>query len=137
MRQEISQIARDIPSTEDDKGAFVYTEHPLCVALVETDRLRTADAERAVRLKERQQSDQSIGTILLQLGLISDRDLAQALADICGVPVIEKKAYPDFSRLSENISSNFLKQHRLVVFDEQEDRLLAIMVDPTDRYVIE
>ncbi|MCU7848768.1 MAG: type II secretion system ATPase GspE [Candidatus Thiodiazotropha sp. (ex Lucinoma kastoroae)] len=133
----MSQIARDIPSTEDDKGALVYTEHPLCVALVETDRLRTADAERAVRLKERQQSDQSIGTILLQLGLISDRDLAQALADICGVPVIEKKAYPDFSRLSENISSNFLKQHRLVVFDEQEDRLLAIMVDPTDRYVIE
>lgn len=137
MRQEISQIARDIPSTEDEKGALVYTEHPLCVALVETGRLRTADAERAVRLKESQQSDQSIGTILLQLGLISDRDLAQALADICGVPVIEKKAYPDFSQLSENISSNFLKQHRLVVFDEQEDHLLAIMVDPTDRYVIE
>ncbi|MCU7926700.1 MAG: type II secretion system ATPase GspE [Candidatus Thiodiazotropha sp. (ex Dulcina madagascariensis)] len=137
MRQEISQIARDNPSTDDESGALDYTEHPLCVALVEAGRLRTADAQRAIRLKASQQGDPSIGAILLQLGLISDRDLAQALASICGVPVIEKKAYPDFSRLSENIASNFLKQHRLLVFEEQEDDLLAIMVDPTDRYVIE
>ena len=112
-------------------------EFPLCVALVKSGRLATVDAERAVRLKENQQSDQSIGTILLQLGLISDRDLAVTLAALCDVPVIEKKAYPDLSHISDNISSNFLKQHRLVVYEEQEDHLVAIMVDPTDRYVID
>ncbi|MEW8429091.1 MAG: Flp pilus assembly complex ATPase component TadA, partial [gamma proteobacterium symbiont of Ctena orbiculata] len=41
------------------------------------------------------------------------------------------------SHISENISANFLKQHRLVVYEEQEDHLVAIMVDPTDRYVID
>ncbi|MEW8585387.1 MAG: ATPase, T2SS/T4P/T4SS family, partial [Candidatus Thiodiazotropha sp.] len=120
-----------------DTGAFSYGEYPLCVSLVEGGRLNAVDAERAVRLKETQQSDQSIGTILLQLGLISDRDLATSLATLCKVPVIEQKAYPDLSHISENISTNFLKQHRLVVYEEQEDHLVAIMVDPTDRYVIE
>ena len=129
---------RELSSTETSvELESAYTSQPLCVALVEAGRLRIAEAERAVRLKESQQSDESIGTILLQLGLISDRDLAQALAEICDVPVAERKDYPDLTHLNENISVNFLKQHRLVVFDEQEDHILAIMVDPTDRYVIE
>jgi general secretion pathway protein E len=125
------------PSSEEGSAAHSFRQHPLCVALVEAGRLNTADAERAVRLKEKQQSDQSIGTILLQLGLISDRDLAMALAKLCNIPVFEKKAYPDLAHISENISANFLKQHRLVVYEEQEDHLVAIMVDPTDRYVID
>ncbi|MEW8049739.1 MAG: type II secretion system ATPase GspE [Candidatus Thiodiazotropha sp.] len=137
VRQEISQLAKESLSSEDDTGALSYMEYPLCVSLVEGGRLSTADAERAVRLRENRQSDRSIGTILLQLGLISDRDLAITLATLCGVPVIEKKAYPDLSHISENISSNFLKQHRLVVYEEQPDHLVAIMVDPTDRYVID
>ncbi|PUB74831.1 MAG: type II secretion system protein GspE [gamma proteobacterium symbiont of Ctena orbiculata] len=137
VRQEISQIPRENPSPEEAAGALSYGEYPLCVSLVEGGRLGAVDAERAVRLKETQQSDQSIGTILLQLGLISDRDLAASLATLCKVPVIEQKAYPDLSHISENISTNFLKQHRLVVYEEQEDHLVAIMVDPTDRYVID
>ncbi|MES9971163.1 MAG: type II secretion system ATPase GspE [Candidatus Thiodiazotropha sp.] len=137
VRQENSQIARENPATEDDAGTLRYLEYPLSVAMVEGGRLSATDAERAVRLRENQQSDQSIGTILLQLGLISDRDLAITLATLCDVPVIEKKAYPDLAHISENISSNFLKQHRLVVYEEQEDHLVAIMVDPTDRYVID
>ncbi|MES9923609.1 MAG: type II secretion system ATPase GspE [Candidatus Thiodiazotropha endolucinida] len=137
MRQEISPIAKENLSPEDDTGTLSYMEYPLCVALVEGGRLNTADAERAVRLRDNQQSDQSIGTILLQLGLISDRDLAITLSTLCEVPLIEAKAYPDLSHISDNISSNFLKEHRLIVYEEQEDHLVAIMVDPTDRYVID
>ncbi|MCG8024433.1 MAG: type II secretion system ATPase GspE [Candidatus Thiodiazotropha endolucinida] len=137
MRQEISPIAKENLSPEDDIGALSYMEYPLCVALVEGGRLNTADAERAVRLRDNQQSDQSIGTILLQLGLISDRDLAITLSTLCEVPLIEAKDYPDLSHISDNISSNFLKEHRLIVYEEQEDHLVAIMVDPTDRYVID
>ncbi|MET0090644.1 MAG: type II secretion system ATPase GspE [Candidatus Thiodiazotropha sp.] len=73
----------------------------------------------------------------MQLSLISDRDLAHALADLCRVPLLERKAYPDVAHLNDTISLKFLKQHRLVVFDEQDDYSLAIMVDPTDHYVID
>ncbi|MCG8099622.1 MAG: hypothetical protein JAZ05_11085, partial [Candidatus Thiodiazotropha taylori] len=138
MNTTSRSINNETLSAEDPEQLEpVYTSQPICVALVASGRLGMADADRAVRLKESQQSDESIGNILLQLGLISDRDLAQALVEICGVPLVERKDYPDLAHLSENISANFLKQHRLVVFDDQEDHILAIMVDPSDRFVVE
>ncbi len=115
----------------------VYFRDPLTLALVRSGRLGSAEAERAVRLKESQQGDDRLASILLQLGLISDRDLAHALSDLCGIPLVERKGYPDVAHLNDAISLKFLKQHRLVVFDESDDYCLAIMVDPTDRYVIE
>jgi general secretion pathway protein E len=138
MNTTSRSINNETRSPEDpDQLEPVYTNQPICVALVASGRLGAAEADRAVRLKESQKSDESIGNILLQLGLISDRDLAMALVDICGVPLVERKEYPDLTHLSENISVNFLKQHRLVVFDDQQDHILAIMVDPSDRFVIE
>ncbi len=118
-------------------GSTLFADHPLCSALVTAGRLRAADADRALRLKETQQSDESIGTILLQLGLVSDRDLAQTLSRLNGLPVTEKKHYPAFASLDESISANFLKQHRLLVYSDEEERVHAIMVDPTDHYVVD
>ncbi|MCU7797324.1 MAG: type II secretion system ATPase GspE [Candidatus Thiodiazotropha sp. (ex Myrtea spinifera)] len=128
---------RSSVETEESTSNVVYTEHPLCVALVTTGKLRAADADRALRLKDSQQSEESIGHILLQLGLISDRDLAQTLSQLNGLPVIEKKAYPAFASLEEGISAKFLKQHRVVVYTDEEDTVHAILVDPTDHYVID
>ena len=120
-----------------ENEAAPFADHPLCKALVAAGRLRPADADRAMRLKEAQQGDESIGNILLQLGLISDRDLAQTLSRLNGIPVTEKKDYPAFTDLEESISANFLKQHRLLVFSDDEDEVRAVMVDPTDRYVVD
>ncbi len=118
-------------------GSPLFADSPLCSALVTAGRLRPADADRALRLKQTQQSDESIGNILLQLGLISDRDLAQTLSRLNGIPVTEKKHYPAFTSLEESISANFLKQHKLLVFTDEEEQVHAIMVDPTDRYVVD
>lgn len=136
----MNEIETKIPSSvepEENAGNAIYTDHPLCVALVTTGKLRPADADRALLLKENQQSDESIGNILLQLGLISDQDLAQTLSQLNGIPVIEKKSYPDFASLDERISSNFLKQHRVVVYHDEEEEVHAILVDPTDHYVVD
>jgi general secretion pathway protein E len=138
MNTTSHSIINDTFSTElSEQTEAVYTRHPLCVVLVESGRLGSAEADRAVRLKTSQQSNESIAMILLQLGLISGRDLALAIVDVCGVPLIERKDYPDLAHISENISANFLKQHRLIVFDEQDDHIVAIMVDPSDCYVVE
>ncbi|MEW8500895.1 MAG: hypothetical protein AB2699_20500, partial [Candidatus Thiodiazotropha taylori] len=109
MNTTSRSINNETLSAEDPEQLEpVYTSQPICVALVASGRLGMADADRAVRLKESQQSDESIGNILLQLWLISDRELAQALVEICGVPLVERKDYPDLAHLSENISANFL-----------------------------
>ncbi len=118
-------------------GSSLFADSPLCSALVAAGRLRPADADRALRLKQTQQSDESIGNILLQLGLISDRDLAQTLSRLNDIPLTEKRHYPAFTSLEESISTNFLKQHKLLVFTDEEERVHAIMVDPTDRYVVD
>ena len=119
-------------------GSALFADNPLCSALVKAGRLRAADADRALRLKETRQSDESIGNLLLQLGLVSDRDLAQMFARLNAIPVTEKRDYPAFASLEEAISANFLKQHRLLVFtDDEEEVVHAIMVDPTDRYVVD
>ena len=124
-------------SGETQPDTAPFADHPLSKALVSAGRLRPADADRALRLKETQQSDESIGNILLQLGLISDQDLAQTLSKLNAIPVTEKRDYPPFTQLEESISTNFLKQHRLLVFSDEEDLVQAIMVDPTDRYVVD
>jgi general secretion pathway protein E len=136
----MNELEAKIPndnSAEDGAGNNAYADHPLCVALVTAGMLRPADADRALRLKQNQQSDESVGNILLQLGLISDRDLAQTLSQLNGVPVIERKSYPDFSSLDERISSNFLKQHRVIVFHDEDETVHAILIDPTDHYVVD
>jgi general secretion pathway protein E len=124
-------------ATGEFTGSALYADNPLCSALVKAGRLRAADADRALRLKETQQSDESIGNLLLQLGLISDRDLAQMLSRLNAIPVTEKRDYPAFASLEEAISANFLKQHRLLVYTDEEEVVHAIMVDPTDRYVVD
>ncbi len=124
-------------SAENQAETAPFADHPLCKALVSAGRLRPTDADRALRLKETQQSDESIGNILLQLGLISDHDLAQTLSKLNGIAVTEKKNYPAFSHLEDSISTNFLKQHRLLVFCDDDEVVHAIMVDPTDRYVVD
>jgi general secretion pathway protein E len=135
--RELEANIGDSVKTGENAGNAAFADHPLCAALVTAGRLRAADADRALRLKESQQSDESIGHILLQLGLISDRDLAKTLSKLTALPVLEKKDYLDFASLNENISANFLKQHRVVVYADEESAVHAIMVDPTDRYVVD
>lgn len=118
-------------------GSALFADNPLCSALVKSGHLRATDADRALRLKESQQSDESIGNILLQLGLVSDRDLAQTLSRLHAIPVRERRNYPSFTSLEESISVNFLKQHRLLVFTDEGETVHAIMVDPSDHYVID
>ncbi|MEJ2590043.1 MAG: type II secretion system ATPase GspE [Candidatus Thiodiazotropha sp.] len=136
MSELDTHIGDSVEDGENDSHVS-YAEHPLCVALIAAGHLRPADAERAFRLKESQQSDESVAHILLQLGLVSDRDLAATLSKLNALPVIEKKAYPDFTSLDERISANFLKQHRVVVYTDEEGAVHAIMVDPTDLYVVD
>jgi general secretion pathway protein E len=126
------------PSAPPEPGEGEALAHcPLCAALVADGSLRAADAHRALRLRETQHGDESTGSILLQLGLVSDRDLARALARVHGLPVVEKKHYPAFTGLEERIAPNFLRQHRLLVYADEAGAAHAIMVDPGDRYVVE
>ncbi|HEX5130494.1 MAG TPA: hypothetical protein VFV90_12150, partial [Usitatibacter sp.] len=62
--------------------------------LVERGKLDPANLERALKLQEGESRDK-IGAILLRLGMVSGRDLADALADQLDLPLAQVTDYPE------------------------------------------
>ncbi|MEE9250391.1 MAG: type II secretion system ATPase GspE [Alphaproteobacteria bacterium] len=110
------------------------SERPLGAFLVEKGLLDRAGLERAERLCKG--SGERLNGVLTKLGLISERDMAAALAEYLDVPPLGAGDFPDAPVFDGKVSPNFLKEARIVpVFDTPEGLVLA-MADPFDDYAI-
>jgi len=107
-------------------------ESRLTEALLASGKLDGANAERARRACQR--SGDRFDRILVQLGLASERDVADALAEILGLPVVAPDGYPEQPLFEDRISPTFLKAHRVIPIDVGEAGVRLAMVDPRDRY---
>jgi general secretion pathway protein E len=108
---------------------------PLGDLLVERGRLDRSQLDRALRLQE--DSGQRLGPLLLKLGLVSERDVADALSRQLGLPVVEPADYPDVPLLEGQVSARFLKEAQVLPIAEDEGRVVLAMADPEDRYAIQ
>jgi len=113
------------------------TRKTLCEYLVDAGKLDHGNVERAYRLQLEQEQWEPIGSILVKLGLISERDVAESLSAQLGLPLIKKQDFPDELPIDENISHKFLKENRALILEEENDSLTVAMADPQDRYVLE
>lgn len=109
----------------------------ICSFLLKSGKIRQADADRAIRLFKDQSGRESIVSLIIKLGLISDKELAQALSSYTGYPLVEKKDFPEELVDSALISIKFLKENKVLLLDEDEDYLVAAFVDPTNKYVFD
>ena len=109
----------------------------LCEYLVDAGKLDHGNVERAYRLQLEQEQWEPIGSILVKLGLVSERDVAESLSAQLGLPLIKKQDFPDELPIDENISHKFLKENRALILEEEDDNLTVVMADPQDRYVLE
>ncbi len=106
--------------------------------LVEHGRLSQLDLERALRLQEDEAGEhERLGSLLLKLGMVSGRDIAEALAAQLALPLAELADYPNIPLLEEKVSVRFLKTSQAVPLHEDEKELVLALVDPTDQYVID
>jgi general secretion pathway protein E len=103
--------------------------------LVERGKLDPANLERALKLQEGESSDK-IGVILLRLGMVSGRDLADALAGQLDIPVASGADFPELPLLEERISAKFLRDAQAVPLREDDEELALAIADPSDSYVI-
>ena len=103
--------------------------------LTERTGLTPAQLERALRLQA--ESGQRLGVLLVSLGLIAERDLAEALAEQLGLEVTPSHAYPASPVAEGRVSPDFLKQVKAVPVAEHPDHLVVAMSDPLDRYTID
>jgi general secretion pathway protein E len=102
--------------------------------LVERGKLDAAGLERALRLQ--QESGEKLGALLVSLGVVSQRDVAEALAAQLDLPLIEAAGYPELPILEERVTARFLRESRALPLTEDEEELALAMADPTDSYTM-
>ena len=79
--------------------------------------------ERARRVAT--ESDQRLDTVLIQLGLVSERGLAAAYASLLSIPVAVVDSYPPTEPvLPDRLSAGFLRHARAVPLSANDDILV-------------
>src|SRR5260221_9842184 len=102
--------------------------------LIERGKLDVATLERALRLQ--QESGEKLGALLVTLGVVAQRDVAEAVAAQLELPLVDVAGYPEFPILEERVSPRFLRETRALPLREDESEVALAMVDPTDAYTI-
>jgi general secretion pathway protein E len=103
--------------------------------LIERGKLDPVNLERALKLQTGE-AREKIGVILLRLGMVSGRDLADALADQLDLPLAVASDYPELPLMEERLSSKFLRDVQAVPLREDDEELALAIADPTDSYVL-
>ncbi|HRZ24178.1 MAG TPA: type II secretion system ATPase GspE, partial [Candidatus Contendobacter sp.] len=96
--------------------------------------LAEADLQRARRVREG--TGEGLDTLLVKLGLVSERDLAEALAVHLNLPLVRPGDYPEIPATNGGVSPRFLKDSRAIPLFEDEQGLTVAMSNPTDEYVL-
>jgi len=72
--------------------------------------------------------------VLTQLGIVSERGLAEAMAELVGAPVAHAGDYPETPLFPERLKPKFLrKAHALPIAEDAESVVIA-MADPLDNF---
>ncbi len=100
----------------------------LCQLMIAQGRLRAEDLARARAYRE--QHGGNLLTLLVRLGLVSERDLASAQSELLGITLFSEKDYPEQAPDIDSVSTRFMKQQHLVPVRVEDDTLHVVMADP-------
>src|SRR6056297_524800 len=100
----------------------------LCRLMIDQGRLRSEDLARARAYRE--QNGGNLLTLLVRLGLVSERDLAVAQSELLEIPLCMDKGFPEQAPSIDSVSVRFMKQQHLVPIRVDEQALDVVMADP-------
>jgi general secretion pathway protein E len=109
---------------------------PICEQLVSVGKLKSEHVDHALRLQIQQLEWEQIGTILVKLGFVSERDLVEGIANQLSIRMLERSEFPDQLLYGKQISPRFLRANKAMIIDEDENNLWVVMADPQEEYVI-
>ncbi|MCH9696619.1 MAG: type II secretion system ATPase GspE [Gammaproteobacteria bacterium] len=128
---DLSQFESNLSElTESDDPYKLFAD-----LLVKQGKLGKTELRRAERLTAQSQQDK-LPALLLKLGMVAERDVTSALAEVSGLPLVEKTDYPEIPTLENSISPRFMKTHRVVGLSIDEEKASVAVADPLDLYVI-
>ena len=94
--------------------------------------MRTIDRARRVA----GESGQRLDKVLIQLGLVTERALAQSYAALLGLEIATADQYPSDTPLyADRLKPKFLRNARALPIAEQDGRLIVALTDPLDRFI--
>jgi general secretion pathway protein E len=108
------------------------TDDPVCGYLVENNRLKQSDLKRAVSYQEQHGGD--LVTLLVRLGLVSERDVAEAESDLLGLTLVRTADLPDEAPELPDVSVRYLKQNLILPIAESNGDLTVVMANPRDEF---
>jgi general secretion pathway protein E len=108
----------------------------ICAFLVARGRLKEADLARARRLRD-ESPEGNLVPLLTRLGLVSEREMADALSEVLDLPLMTAKEFPDAPPASVQMSVRFLKQYHVVPIAETDTAVTVVVADPADPYPLQ
>jgi len=104
-------------------------------ALMARGILRPEQLSRAISAQ--QSNGGRLDWALTQLGLVAERDMALAYAQVLGLPLAQPESYPATPVWPGRLSQAFLRKARLLPVAEEGGRLVVAMADPLDTQACE
>ncbi|MEO8459120.1 MAG: type II secretion system ATPase GspE [Dokdonella sp.] len=125
--------------TSIDRAAEIEHEldERICQFLVGRGRLKETDLVRGRRLHEEDNSGASLLSLLTRLGLVSERDMAEAMSELMDVPLLMAKDFPESPPANVQLSTRFLKHLHICPIGETETEVLLLVANPADRYPLQ
>jgi general secretion pathway protein E len=102
----------------------------LGAVLVEAGTIDRRTLDRAGRVAA--ETKGRLDHVLTQLGLVSERGLALALAQLLGAPLVEVRDYPDSPLFLDRLKVKFLRKVRALPIAAANGRATLAMADPLD-----
>tara|TARA_R110000822_G_scaffold59736_35_gene149236 strand:- start:11058 stop:12794 length:1737 start_codon:yes stop_codon:yes gene_type:complete len=121
-------------SAECSESNTAQFEASLKSWLVEASAVKEMDFARAKRVKGEQLEDESLVALLVRLGMVSERSMAEAVAEVTGQCLIKAADYPDIPLLKDQLSGRFLKEQVVIPIRVDGGVLELAMADPMADY---
>jgi general secretion pathway protein E len=107
----------------------------IAATLLARGRLKDADLARAQRLHA--EAGGSLAALLVRLGMVSERDMAEAGSEVLGMPLVLARDCPEAPPESVSLSLRFMKQHAVCPLGDDGQSVVLLMADPQDPYAAE
>lgn len=121
---------------EETAGDAAQFEARLKAHLLAANAVKEMDFARARRVKAEQLENESLVALLVRLGMVSERAMAEALSSVGDVRLLKNAELPDEPLLQEKLSGRFLKDKQVLPVNIDGQSLQLAMVDITDEYAL-
>jgi len=118
------------PATAPERTAVAQ----IVAALYDRGKVTAGDLARARRLAD--DAGELLPRMLVRLGLVSERDMAQAMGEVLGLPLVDDSAFPSEPVAEGLFPLRFLKDARVLPLAENEERILVAVADAADPFVL-